>query len=197
MLSHYADTTGMRRAVIAGRLAEFQAAAAAVAKDEWAPSAAVRDLEFSQRVRARAAAAQAAPSLVDAAAALGALGDVCAACHLQSGAPQVPLAPEEQIEASSPRMLAHAVASDRLWAGLTLPSDESWERGMQVLIQDPALAAAPAEVAAAARHLLALARRGERAEVDQRGRIFADVLATCSGCHERLGVVPRDGAALR
>jgi hypothetical protein len=198
MLTHYADTVAMRRAIVAGKLADYQAAAAAVARDEWTPSAAAGEQrEFTERARAAATAAQAAPSLVAAAQALGALGDVCASCHLASGAPEPPIAPEMPVEASNPQMLAHAIASDRLWAGLTLPSDESWASGVQLLVQDPALADPSGEVSAAARLLRELARRGERAEQDERGQLFADISLTCAGCHERLGVVLEDGVVVR
>src|SRR3954470_15785754 len=37
MLTHYADTVGMRRALVAGKVADYQAAAAAVANDAWTP----------------------------------------------------------------------------------------------------------------------------------------------------------------
>lgn len=197
MLSHYADTSTMRKALVAGKLADYQAAAGAVARDEWAPSAAADGREYTQRVRAAATAAQAAPSVVAAAQALGALGDRCASCHMASGVPQIPIQPEDPSEASNPRMLGHAIASDRLWAGLTLSSDENWASGMQLLAQAPGIADPSAEVAAAARQLGELARRGERAELDQRSRAFADVMLTCAGCHERLGVVLENGIVVR
>ncbi len=196
MLSHYADTIAMRRALVAGKLADYQGSAAAVANDEWAPNAPAEQRELTLRVRSAAATAQATTSLVGAAQALGALGDVCASCHLASGAPQLPIAPEAIIEASNPHMLAHAIAADQLWAGLTLPSDESWASGIQLLLEDPELAAPSDEVSAAARLLRELASRGERAEPDERGRLFADVVVTCSGCHERLGVVLEDDIAV-
>jgi hypothetical protein len=197
MLGHYGDTTAMQRALIAGKLAEYQTAAAAVARDEWSPRPGGDQAGFAERARAAATAAQAAPSLVAAAAALGALGNVCASCHLASGAPEVPIAPEEPSEVTNPRMLAHAIASERLWAGLILPSDASWVSGMRLLAQVPAIDQPSAEVSAAVRLLSELARRGENAEPDQRGQIFGDVLLTCSGCHERLGVVLANGAGVR
>jgi hypothetical protein len=196
MLSHYSDAAAMRQAVIAGQLEAYQVAAAAMAADEWPPSAAAEQRELARRARDRAAAAQTAPSLIAAAQALGSLADSCASCHLASGALQIPIAPEEPSKASSPHMLAHAVASDRLWAGLTLPSDESWASGVQLLLEDPGLAPSD-EVSAAAHHLKELARTGSRAEADERGRVFADVLSSCAGCHERLGVVLQDGVVLR
>jgi hypothetical protein len=197
MLSHYGDTTAMRKALVAGKLADYQAAAAALARDDWSPSAAADQAAFAQRARSAASDAQTAPSLVVAAAALGALGDVCASCHLASRATEIPIAPEEPSDATNPRMLAHAIASEQLWAGLILPSDASWMSGMQLLIQAPALDDPSSEVSAAARHLSELARRGETAEPEQRGKLFGDVVLTCSGCHERLGVVPADGVVVR
>jgi hypothetical protein len=197
MLSHYGDTAAMRKALVAGKLADYQAAAAALARDEWSPSAKTDAPAFVERTRAAAAAAEAAPSLFAAAAALSALADGCASCHLASDAREFPLAPEEPSEAENPRMLAHAIASDRLWAGLVLPSDESWVSGSKLLMQAPALDAPSAEVSAAARQLSELARRAEVAELEQRGPIFRDVMLTCSGCHERLGIVPADGAVVR
>ena len=197
MLSHYADTAAMRHALVAGKLAEYQSAAAAVARDEWAPSLPREARELTDKARAAATAAQAAHSLVEAAQALGALGDACASCHLASGQPEPAIAPDEPSQATNPRMLAHAVASDRLWAGLTLPSDDSWASGIALLLQDPGLAGESAEGTPAARLLLELARRGERAEPDQRSQVWADISLTCSGCHERLGVVLVDGVVAR
>lgn len=112
MLSHYADAAAMRQAVIAGQLDAYQVAAAAMAADEWSPSAAAEQRELARRARDRAAAAQTAPSLIAAAQALGSLGESCASCHLASGALQLPIAPEESSKASNPHMLAHAIASD-------------------------------------------------------------------------------------
>lgn len=197
MLSHYADSAAMLDALVAGRLGDYQAAAAAVASDEWTPKAAPDANEEAARTRAVARSAAEASSLVAAARALGTLADACASCHVASGAPQPPVAPEQPSEASNARMLAHAVATRRLWAGLTLPSDESWASGIELLLQDPTLADGSPEVSAAARDLLERARQGQRAEPEQRDAVFADILLTCSGCHERLGVVLEDGVVAR
>lgn len=188
MLTHYADTVGMRRALVAGQLAEFQSAAKAVADDEWTPKLRGDYRPYVDAVRATARSAQAASSSIGGAAKLGKLGEACASCHLKFGGPGSPVAPEQLNEATDPSMLAHAIATDRLWEGLILPSDLSWSSGMQGLMQAPGVDSDVADVAAAARHLRDLARKGVKAEVAQRGQLFGDVLVTCAGCHERVGV---------
>ena len=188
MLSHYADTVGMRRALVAGQLGEFQSAAKAVAEDEWTPKLRGDYRPYVDAVRATARSAQAASSIVAGAAELGKLGEACASCHLKFGGPGSPVAPEQLNEATEPSMLAHAIATDRLWEGLVLPSDLSWTSGMQGLIEAPRLDSDVADVAAAARHLRDLARKGVTADVARRGQLFGDVLVTCAGCHERVGV---------
>ena len=191
MLTHYADTVGMRRALVAGKLPEYQAAAAAVAKDSWTPRLRGDYRPFVDAVRAAAHSGETASSPVEAAAVLGKIGEACAACHVKFGGPGSPVAPEQLTEGGDPSMVAHAVATDRLWEGLILPSDSSWSNGMEVLLDAPKLDSDVADVAAAARHLRDLARQGKKAEVAQRGQVFASVLTTCAGCHERLGVVVR------
>lgn len=191
MLTHYADTVGMRRALVSGKIADYHAAAAAVAKDAWTPRLRGDYRPYVEAVRAAAHAGETASSAVSAAAALGKIGEACAACHVKFGGPGSPVAPEQLTEATDPSMVAHAAATERLWDGLILPSDASWSSGMEVLLNAPKLDSDVADVAAAARHLRDLARHGKSADVAQRGQVFANVLTTCAGCHERLGVVPR------
>jgi cytochrome c556 len=196
MLTHYTDTVGMRRALVAGKLAGYRAAASAVASDAWTPQLRGDYQPHIDAVRAAAHAGETASSAVAAAAALGKLGEACAACHLKFGGPGSPVAPEQLTEGTDPSMVAHAAATDRLWEGLILPSDSSWSSGMEVLLDAPRLDSDVADVSAAARHLSALARQGKSADVAQRGQIFASVLTTCAGCHERLGVASRPAPSL-
>lgn len=191
MLTHYADTVGLRKALVAGKLAEYHSAAAAVAKDAWTPRLRGDYKPYVDAVRSAAQSAETASSPAAAAAALGKIGEACAACHVKFGGPGSPVAPEQLSEGSDPSMVAHAVATDRLWEGLVLPSDGSWSSGMDVLLDAPKLDSDVADVAAAARHLRDLARQGKSADVAQRGQIFASVITTCAGCHERLGIAVR------
>jgi hypothetical protein len=191
MLTHYADTVGMRRALVSGKIADYHAAAAAVANDAWTPRLRGDYRPYVEAVRSAARSGETASSVVSAAAVLGKIGEACAACHVKFGGPGSPVAPEQLTEGTDPSMVAHAAATDRLWDGLILPSDTSWSSGMEVLLDAPKLDSDVADVAAAARHLRDLARHGKSADVAQRGQIFASVLTTCSGCHERLGITMR------
>jgi hypothetical protein len=188
MLTHYADTVAMRRALVSGGLQEFRAAAAAVAADPWTPRLRGDYRAPLEAVHSAARAAQQAPTVLAGTAALAKLGEQCASCHLRFGGPGSPVAPEQMAQTADPSMIAHAAATERLWEGLVLPSDTSWSSGMDVLLDAPKLDSDVADVAAAARHLQALARKGKSAAVEERGPIFASVLTTCAGCHERLGV---------
>jgi len=191
MLTHYTDSVAMRRALVTGKLEDFRSAAGAVAKDEWTPRLRGEYRTHVDAVRAWARSAQKAPSVGSAARELGKLGQACASCHLKFGGPGSPVAPVPLSEGADPSMVAHAAATDRLWEGLTFPSDASWSSGMDVLMDAPKLDSDVADVAAAAQHLRELARNGRSAALEQRGAVFANVLTTCAGCHERLGVSVR------
>lgn len=188
MLTHYADTGALRRGLVAGKLADAQAAAAAVAADGWTPRLRGDYQPHLAAVREAARAIQQAPNSQQAARGLATLAGACATCHVKFAGPRGLTAPEQLSEAQDPTMVAHAVGVDRAWEGLILPSDPSWSSGMELLLDAPSLDSDVADVSAAARHLRTLAQRGRTADGEQRGEIFANLLLTCAGCHERLGV---------
>jgi cytochrome c553 len=188
MLTHYADTVALRRGLVAGKLAEAQAAAAAVAADAWTPKLRGDYQPHVAAVRKAARAIQDAASLQQAARGLGTVAEACAACHVKFGGPGSPVAPEQLNEARDLTMVAHAVGTDRAWEGLILPSDPSWSSGMELLLDAPSLDSDVADISAAAGHLRALAQQGRSGEAAQRGEVFAKILLTCAGCHERVGV---------
>jgi hypothetical protein len=196
LLTHYADSVGMRRALINGKLDDFRAAAAALAKAEGTPPPRAEYRMQVDAVRVAARSAREALSIGAGAVALGKLGAACASCHLKFGGPDSPVAPQQLSEHTDPSMVAHAAATDRLWEGLIFPSDSSWASGMDGLLDAPKLDSDVADVAAAARHLRELAGKGKSAGVEQRAAIFASVLTTCTGCHARVGVSVRSTPSL-
>jgi len=189
MRGHFLDTARMREAIVMGKLAELHAAAAAVADDPWTPKLRQDYRPYIETMRAVARSAQTAESVVSGAAALGKLGDACASCHLKFGGPGSPIAPLPMAEGADPGMVEHALATERLWEGLILPSDISWLSGARVLQEAPKLDSDVSQVAAAARHLSDLAKTATAATATERSKVFGNILLTCNACHERLGIV--------
>lgn len=190
MRGHFLETVRMREAIVRGRLPELQAAAGSLASDIQ-PLALRGDYRpYLDSVRTAARSVAAAESVVAGAAALGKLGEVCASCHLKFGGPDSPLAPVPLAneDGADPNMVAHALATDRLWEGLILPSDTSWLGGTRVLMDAVRLDGDVPELVAAGRHLRELARNGASAAASQRGASFANILLTCASCHARFRV---------
>lgn len=136
-----------------------------------------------------------AGTLATAATALARVGAACASWHQVLGKPD--LRPgEAPAEGSGAQlhMVRHQWAADRLWDGLIAPSDESWIKGAEALADAPL---APGELApeqsvspqvtqlASNVHAQAHAARGLPQEM--RGGAYAELLRTCSGCHQSLG----------
>jgi hypothetical protein len=186
---HSNDAISMRKAAIAGQLLEFQYAAAAIASDDWSPPLRDDDRPHVAVVRDAALGAVGSKSLSAATASLGVLGVACAKCHQAVSAPpisEIVSAPAHGDES----MLAHAAAEGALWQGLVFTSDESWLRGARALVNAPALDSDVADVSALAHRTRELAGEASAAPRGTRGESYGKILATCSGCHSRLGVKP-------
>jgi cytochrome c553 len=117
----------------------------------------------------------------------------CGACHATHGVePKIPVvekAPDD--EQFRDHMIGHKWALDRMWAGLTNPSDEHWISGAQHLAGKPSHLrnlskygkdADMAMTYATRVHALAEEAVGEK-QGDRRMAIFGRFLAACAGCH--------------
>ena len=189
MKSHFAEADVMRRALIGGRLSELKATAAQLAADDWSPNLRPTWKAHLTDVRAAARAINVATSMPEGAEALSQLGSACASCHRSVGGPASPgplTAPAKDEERP---MLEHAQAEEWLWRGLSFPSDSAWISGARALQRAPGLDSDVGEVSAAARHLQGLAGRAAAA-TESRSELYADILITCSSCHEFVGVKP-------
>jgi hypothetical protein len=180
----------VEKLLVHGKLDEARALAAAIAKapDEpglgsWAKqTAAVRD---------QAARLAEAPSVDIACERAAKLAITCAECHVSAS-----VVPEFRPPGAKPpdaptidaRMARHLWATDRLWEGIVGAADDSWLVGLDVL------AAAPLEHPQITGERLVLAKRlqqladGARRRratdtLDDRGRAYGEILATCAGCH--------------
>lgn len=142
-------------------------------------------------MRQAAQALSEASSLVDAAGAVGRIGAACGQCHQATGSrPGI----ESQIEPSAgatlpSRMARHQWAADRMWEGLVNPSDESWIRGAEVLLEAPlGQAEIPgfggSRAAQMGERVHQLANRARsQFEPAERASLYGELLSTCSVCH--------------
>ena len=144
-----------------------------------------------------------ATDLISAALAVSGMARTCSSCHIANevaiefGYDQVPAEWSDTVS----HMQRHQWAVDRLWEGLIGPSDNAWNRGMDMLVDVPLHAddvmsedSADADAAALdrmARRVHALTRRGTTATTPTaRADVFGELLGLCAACHTRLGRGP-------
>lgn len=146
----------------------------------------------------------AAGDLTGASRELAVLARTCGDCHGSlGGGPKANVTePPESAPGVDPRMDRHRWAVDRLWEGLTVPSEHAWKMGARVLMDaplqpellTPGQSPVP-EIGSLATSVHDLGRRARvtEAAVD-RGAIYGDLMTTCSACHARLGGGPSPGS---
>ena len=95
-------------------------------------------------------------------------------------------------------MLRHQRAADRMWEGLMAPSEQAWVKGSEVMADAPlvpeavsgnkSVAPESKELALAAH---TVAHRARTTETRDRGQAYGALIATCAGCHDKLGTSPK------
>jgi len=201
MRHHFADATVIQEAVVRADLEAMRAAAGSLAGhapleglgDDAKPAIAA--------VRAAATSAKDAPTLADAAKALGSLGAACGSCHAsRSITPTFAAVPKPSEDPSlQGHMARHAWAVNRAWEGLVAGDAAGWTKGLNGLAEPPlapeAFGPNPPEAATTASQTVhELAVTGLSAEDPAaRGGLYGDLLAACSTCHEALGRAPGKG----
>jgi hypothetical protein len=91
---------------------------------------------------------------------------------------------------STEPMLAHEIATERLWQGVVAPSDAAWLEGADGLIAAPEIDSDVKEIAHRAAHVRDLARRAKTIPVNERAKLFGDLLVTCANCHRQVDIRP-------
>ncbi len=127
----------------------------------------------------------------------GRMAAACGSCHLAAGGgPRFVVAGGPQ--GSNPEaenMIRFLWAADRMWEGLVGPSNDSWQAGLAVLVEDPISmgtglhasthGSISGPYAEAVRHLAA---RGMEARTqEERAVIYGELLGTCNDCHSAAG----------
>lgn len=189
MEDHFMLTKVARDAVIAGDLAAVRDPLHVLA-DYAYPSELPESWRGSLlQLRETARKTAEATSLDAAAKGVAAMARVCGDCHLKNtgdaelGASSEPLAARS--EALQERMERHVLALDRMWIGLTGPSEDAWRDGAAVLAHAPArVDAATPEVRAALLELRTLGTRATQAKsTHARAEVYARMLSKCARCH--------------
>lgn len=155
-----------------------------------------------------AAAAQVADArdLAGASRDLGAVAQTCGDCHATLGGPSVVVGePPAEGSGVAFRMKRHQWAATRLWDGLVVPSDDAWKAGAHVLadaplepeVMTPGRSPVPA-IGSLVVSVRELARKASAAETAvDRSAVYGELMATCAGCHERVGGGPSERKTLK
>ena len=193
MNDHFIITKLARDAVIVGDFASAREPVAALADFQYSselPQAWQSDLRRLQHAARQTADAQ---DLAAAASGVAKMARVCGDCHLNTtgkaelGSANDPIAGRS--ESLDERMARHILALDRMWVGLTGPSDDAWREGAKLLVQAPAKVRDRAsdlskDFRFALREVRSLGTRAEHAtDGEQRAEAYGQLLSTCARCH--------------
>jgi cytochrome c556 len=199
MKDHFDRAQEMKRALIAGKVDQYAKGAVWMAEHQLSADLPVTWKAHVEGMQDAAREARDAKDLKAAAAAFGAMGRACAVCHEQLGGPKITLGtPPAEGSGAALHMQRHQWAADRMWEGLMAPSDEAWVKGAEVMADAPLVPEAvsgmksvPPETKALATAAHATAHRARTTAAKDRGKAYADMIATCAGCHDKLGISPK------
>lgn len=193
MRIHFAHAIALREVVVAGDLSLLAIPADALGRDTGHPDLPPSAAPFVERMNLAARRAGDARTLGQATAAVADVAATCGACHGVHGVTLAPSAPDalsETIDAEG-HMQRHHWAAAKLWDGLVRPSWEDWKTGADALSEAPLFpehltaGGAGPETAPLIAALHDAGRRALSVEAEGRAAVFADVIATCAGCHSR------------
>ncbi len=188
MESHAKRTREIYVAAVAADLQVLRRAARQLAAEEWTPALRAEWRAPYAEMRKLAGAVAESTTGPQALERFGQLGQSCANCHQATQVPEPVEAPPRP-GAEQPMRL-HQWAIERLWTGLTTPSDEDWKLGARAMREAELVRSDSEDIEVLARRVHSLAERAEAAEAAQRPERISEVLRTCAECHEYLEVKP-------
>jgi cytochrome c553 len=193
MLDHFVITTWARDAIVDGDIETVRAPLLALAEYRYesvAPGGWMKDIA---QLQAAARLTGRAQTLTAAAGGIAAMGRVCGKCHADHGGPDVhyykPEKSTPRSDSFGSRMFRHAWAVERMWEGLTAPSDNAWTAGAAALAQAPSAApkASSALQPGVVQTLTLVRQLGTKAananSAQAREQVYGELLATCAECH--------------
>lgn len=195
MRDHYRIVAWARDDVIVGDTKELQVPLRQLADyrsdarelEQWKP--------WLSRLQSAASMTAQATTIELAAAGVATMARTCGECHRSTHrGPPASRASEPDKLTSNPianRMHVHSWATERLWAGLTEPSDEAWLAGASALARLSEYAAGDPrpDYAAEFSRIRALGTSAlSLTESEQRADVCGVLLATCGHCHVKANV---------
>lgn len=188
MRAHFAAVAELELALVRGQLEQARALARWLLEHEEKPAEGWQP--HLDELRAAAREVVAAADVPTAARPTGRLGRACSRCH-EARAAVVSFGwspPPDDEPALRAQMDRHQWAAARLWEGLVGPSDEMWSQGTTVLAStrlDAQVAPERADVSTLVARLREQATRaGQTSSGDARGKLFGELLSTCTSCHQ-------------
>jgi cytochrome c553 len=199
MAINFRLASDIRDSVIQGNLDGAREVARQLAFEDPGDSLPARWAADLDKMHAAAQNAAVAVDLPSAAKAVAELGATCGDCHsrLHSNMDERAMEnglPNRGVEDLRARMHRHQEAAQRLWAGLTIPSDAAWRGGARALTEAPVAPpqqdGAPIDRALnqSMQDVVALGRRALESETTQeRIAAYSALLTACAGCHHPPG----------
>jgi cytochrome c553 len=192
MQAHFKDALLIREAVIAGTPEEAVSPAAVLSHTRNLDQLPEGWQGFVAHMQQVAGRIQDSTSSAGAAAATADLGVSCGLCHQQHGGPRASSEPAPAAGTTvESRMKRHVWATERLWEGLYVPSNEAWNAGAKALAGEPF----PQEVlteggvhgrSAAGDFARLAAKAPQKKTIEARAALYAELLVTCGACHQSL-----------
>jgi cytochrome c553 len=196
MADHFAIATWSRDAVINGVLEALREPLQAIADFDYSPVTPESWMPRVRRMQAAARVTASADSLTIAAAGVAAMAQQCGDCHAEhrQGAyfgPDIQAPRSPPPDSLGERMQRHSWAADRMWEGLTGPSNEAWNAGASALARAPggSPASEPPLPADFVTRLHAVREIGKSAlearRREERAKVYGMLIASCADCHTR------------
>jgi mono/diheme cytochrome c family protein len=202
MQGHERHGDAMRDAVARGDLDEAKAEAKLLAELRIEGPTGKLWKQMFDAMRAAAARSASASDLKQAGRDVGLVARTCGDCHAMFGRAGVLVEPPGALSSGTQAgMRRHQWATEMLWDGLVVPSDDAWNAGALALSEAPLV---PEQLTpgkspvprvgelAQAVHNLGVKAAGAK-PVEARADVYGELVATCSECHTWLGGGPHPG----
>jgi len=199
MHEHLARVTTMQAAVIRGDLEAAVEPAKWIADHQETEGLPAGTEAFVANMKKQAAAVAEAKDLKNAGVAAAMTLSYCGSCH--AAAKVTPQMPEPAKPASSgpaaAHMLEHQWATDLMYQGLTMPSEDRWQKGLVAMQGSPLSekdmpkdAKLTKEIVELEKKVHELAAKAKTAtDLGTKVALYGEYLSGCAGCHSLHGKV--------